>query len=77
MVSLLLQQPSFKNVSNKKVTTVGENGPDGADHQLLQTLAEKFHFKLAFKVADGFVDAVNIVSIDKYSSISRKKTQVR
>ena len=52
----------FKNISNKNVTTVGKNGPDGANRQLLQTLAEKFNFKFAFKVADGYVDASNMVS---------------
>ena len=42
--------------------TVGGNGIGGADPQLLQTLADKFHFKFEFKVAArGFVEAINMV----------------
>ena len=42
--------------------TVGGNGIGGADPQLLQTLAGKFHFKFEFKVAArGFVEAINMV----------------
>ena len=51
-----------EKVYNTTFTTVQESGPDGADPQLLQTIADKFNFKFEFKVAAGFVDAINMVS---------------
>ena len=43
-------------------TSVGGDGVDGADPKLLQTLAEKFKFKIEFKIAPGgFVEAINMV----------------
>ena len=47
--------------------TVGGNGIGGADPQLLQTLADKFHFKFEYKVAArGFVEAINMVCMNFY-----------
>ena len=42
--------------------TVGKNGVDGVNAQMLRTLADKFKFRFEFNVAaGGFLEAVNMV----------------
>ena len=44
--------------------TVGKNGVDGVNPQMLRTLADKFKFRFDINVATGgFLEAVNMVSL--------------
>ena len=43
--------------------TVGKNGVDGVNAQMLRTIADKFKFRFEFNVAaGGFLEAVKMVS---------------